>query len=455
MLEAVLTILNGFHVQLALAVLLFRRQLKPRFNRLFSLLLLTGFCGIPFLLQRLFYGSAETPPALPGIWGQSYYLLAIAFGIVFWFAFRFESRTEFLFYYIPVIVIQHSLHDLNSILDHLLPALPDLGLMALHVAVMLALYLAMDLLFARRIPGGNGLNAIQNSYLIPFTFFSAFLVYGLSVWSRANEPFTYGEYLFDLISCVLLLVVHFGKFTKSRLEREKEVILQILQGEQEKHQLSRQTIEMINRKTHDLKYQIASLRNLSRSEQLSSLSRLENAVNFYDNTLKTNNETLDVLLYERSFSWEKYGIRFTCIADGSKLDFMLPEDIYALFGNALDNAIESVQRISDPDKRVISLNVASKGNIVIITVSNYFNEDLRFEGELPVTTKPDKDFHGYGIKSMRFIAEKYGGTISIQPREDIFTLTMMLPVPPAQKDEKPLPGGEKRDGGPDGPDKDR
>lgn len=427
-LELILLFSGSFHVQLAVAGLLFWRHLKLRSGRWAALGLMGAYCALPFLFQLLYFPSAQAQDVIPGIWGQSYYLIAVAFGVVYWFCFQFSTLQEFLFYYIPAIIIQHSLYDLSSIADHVWPALPGWAANGLHLLLLLLLYLIVDILFIWRLPKGSGFSSIQNSYLIPFTFFAAFLVYGLSVWTRANETFTYGAYLFDLICCALTLVVHFGKFTQSKLEREKELILQILQGEQEKHQLSTQTIEMINRKSHDLKYQIASLKNMSQSEQLSSLSQLENAVNFYDNTVKTNNETLDVLLYERSFAWEKYHINFTCIADGSKLNFMMPEDIYSLFGNALDNAIESVQTIDDIEKRVVSLSVTAKGNILVITVSNYYNQDLRFDGGFPVTTKQDKEYHGFGIKSIQYIAQKYGGTISIQPQDGIFKLTVMFPL---------------------------
>ena len=430
-LETVLLFLNGFHVQLAFAGLLFWRHLKLRIPRIAAAAILVAYCVVPSALQTLL-PSFQASHAIPDIWTQSYYLIAVAFGVVYWGCFRFTGFKDFLFYYVPAIVIQHSLHDITTLASHLLPALPGLGSGVLGVALMALVYLVYDVLFIWRIPDGNGLSSIQNTYLIPFTFFAAFLVYGLSVWTRANESFTYGAYLFDLICCVLTLIVHFGKFTQSKLEREKEVILRILQGEQEKHRLSTQTIEMINRKTHDLKYQIASLKNMSRTEQQTSISNLEKAVNFYDNVIKTGNETLDVLLYERSLSWDKYGISFTCIADGSKLSFMRPEDIYALFGNALDNAIESVQSIEEADKRIINLNIVTKGNIVLITVSNYYQLDLTFDGALPVTTKPDKEYHGYGIKSMRYLAEKYGGTLSIQAQNGIFKLIIMLPV---QKDD--------------------
>ena len=228
--ELVLYFLNGFHVQLAIAGLLFGRYLKLRLNRVAVVALFCAYCILPFLSQLLPFLPIDALATMPGIWGQSYYLVAIAFGVIYWLCFQFANLKEFLFCYIPAITIQHSLYDVNSILDHLWPTMPTLASSAVHLFVMLVVYLMVDIFFIWRLPKENGVPVIQSSYLIPFTFFAAFLVYGLSVWTRSNENFTYGGCLFDLISCILLLVVHFGKFTQSKLEREKELILQILQG---------------------------------------------------------------------------------------------------------------------------------------------------------------------------------------------------------------------------------
>ena len=52
---------------------------------------------------------------------------------------------------------------------------------------------------------------------------------------------------------------------------------------------------------------------------------------------------------------------------------------------------------------------------------NYYSGRLRIENGLPVSDK-DSSEHGFGIKSMKLIAEKYGGGISVNTENDKFTL---------------------------------
>lgn len=115
------------------------------------------------------------------------------------------------------------------------------------------------------------------------------------------------------------------------------------------------------------------------------------------------------------------------MADGSRLGFMKPHDIYALFGNALDNAITAVLKIDEHEKRVLDLKIIDQSDIMVIQVQNYFEGTIKYENGMPVTTKYEKNEHGFGIKSMRYTAEKYGGTITTNAKDNIFTLQILLP----------------------------
>ena len=117
------------------------------------------------------------------------------------------------------------------------------------------------------------------------------------------------------------------------------------------------------------------------------------------------------------------------MADCKNLYYIREGDLYSLFGNVLDNAIEAVTNISIPEKRCISINAREVKNYVSISVKNYFNGSLTFtENGLPMTTNPDKDYHGFGMISIKMVVEKYGGTLSVDQDGDIFILSILFPV---------------------------
>ena len=109
---------------------------------------------------------------------------------------------------------------------------------------------------------------------------------------------------------------------------------------------------------------------------------------------------------------------------------MKSSDVYSLFGNALDNAIEAVIKLQDKEKRVIGLKVRSAGELISVTLKNFYEGELLLDEEgFPDTTKEDKDYHGYGMKSIRMIVEKYDGDVSILTKEGVFYLNILLPKP--------------------------
>ena len=110
----------------------------------------------------------------------------------------------------------------------------------------------------------------------------------------------------------------------------------------------------------------------------------------------------------------QHDINFTCVADGHLLDDMNVMDICTIFGNALDNAIEYEEKIEDRKKRLIRVAVYSQNQFVIIRVENYCEVQLAGGGVLPETTKKNKEYHGYGLKSIRTTAEKYGGSMTVR-----------------------------------------
>ena len=98
------------------------------------------------------------------------------------------------------------------------------------------------------------------------------------------------------------------------------------------------------------------------------------------------------------------------MVDGNLLNFMHSTDVYALFGNLLDNAIECLLQEKD-EKRILSVQVNRKNDGCHIHIENYCSKEIDFEDGLPLTTKKDKSYHGFGVRSVKYIVEKYHGNI--------------------------------------------
>lgn len=235
--------------------------------------------------------------------------------------------------------------------------------------------------------------------------------------------------IMDGLCCCYVLWVQVNQKEKMYLKQELDGINKAWVLQKEQFAIKQEIIDNVNRKYHDLKHQLRALRQMTEDEEKKAyIHEMEQDIMIYDTAVNTGNKALDVILMDKGLFCKNHDIQWTCMADGSRLDFMRLEDIYAVFGNALDNAIEAVMALKDPGKRVVGLKMITQNDILVIQVQNYFEAALRFENGLPVTTKKDHHEHGYGMKSIRYIAEKYGGTITVDAKEQIFTLQILMPL---------------------------
>ena len=233
------------------------------------------------------------------------------------------------------------------------------------------------------------------------------------------------ENVYNLLCCVLVLFLQFGVLSRRQLEQSNDQLQQMLAQREAQYEIRRESMDIINVKHHDLKHQLRLLRQVVDEK---TLKGMEDAVNQYDTIVKTGNQYLDVILTEKSMLCQARKIMFTYIADGAKLEFMESGDIYSLFGNATENAIEYIEKLEDEEKRFIHLSVKQMGNLVAIHVENYYDgEDWGMEKGLPGTTKQNKSYHGFGLRSIRMTAEKYGGEMSAHARNHLFILDVILP----------------------------
>lgn len=261
--------------------------------------------------------------------------------------------------------------------------------------------------------------AVSNmSYLDQNTIFSS---------PFAGEMFAIRT-LVDLSGMAVLYAYHI-QTRELQMKFEVDTLQNILEMQYKNYQLSQESIEIVNQKYHDLKHQITLLKAEANSRKsLEYLEEMEQDIRSYEAQNKTGNKVLDAVLTSKSLYCQNNDISLTCVADGTLLDFMAEMDISALFGNMLDNAIESAEKLDDKEKRLIHLSVAEQKSFLRIRVENYTEEEILFRNGMPVTTKKDKHLHGFGMKSIQSTVRKYGGSVTAGVRDNWFELRVLIPL---------------------------
>lgn len=301
------------------------------------------------------------------------------------------------------------------------------------IAVTVCVYLLIWVLFTRKLAGTWPASSNDRKILLMFfavIFFEiifdltmkAVFAIGLPLFHRLVFVFT------KVFLCVFMLFAEFEILLNGRLEANYSTAERLRKERQRQYELSRANIEQINLKAHDIRHQIRTLEGSARidSDVLEDIAR---EIRIYDSAVKTGNDAIDTILTEKGLACEQEGITLSCIVDGAALSFMSAAELYALFGNALENAIEAAGKIDDPERRSISLIVRERAGMVSIHVENYFSGEVSFDCGMPRSSKEDTLNHGIGTKSMRHIAERYGGTLTTRAKEGVYYLNILIPVP--------------------------
>lgn len=297
-----------------------------------------------------------------------------------------------------------------------------------YFASYLVIYFFAYLFFLRKIKGNEGIRINNPLFLIIgiiFIFIDISLNAFVDNYSKANFDKTYicTIAIINILLCIMFEFFAFETSTRQELRKNLDVISQMKYNEEKQYELSKENIALINQKCHDLKYFI---RNYGNNQTLNPqvIEEISQSIEIFDSNIKTGNNALDIIFTEKSLLCYKNNIRFTCIADGKLLSFMDDVDAYSLFGNLVDNAIEALK--DEAQKRVISLIIKGQGDFVSISIQNFFSKQLHFENGLPITTKKDKNYHGYGMQSIKMICEKYNGTLSINTNDNIFSVNILF-----------------------------
>lgn len=229
-----------------------------------------------------------------------------------------------------------------------------------------------------------------------------------------------------IIFAILMLETLYSGVYNRKKDDEVELIHKLWKQDRKQYELSKQNIDTLNIKYHDLKYQINTVLAEETEGKRKALKEAIKSLNVYDSMLKTGNDTLDVLLTEKRLKCDELNIPVSCIIQGELLDKMEPVDIYSLFGNALDNAIECLEKVENKDVAFINVIVKKVKSFVRIDIENYAPYEDAEKTTFFKSTKENENLHGFGLKSINHVAKKYNGEMSASVKDHVFKLEILI-----------------------------
>lgn len=299
----------------------------------------------------------------------------------------------------------------------------------IELLVMVLVFALFYWIFARKLVPTEEDNIYESSSVL---FLLCILLVGqtISIFMKlyfiANDN-GYVRYIliYDLLLALTILSMQV-------LIRREETLRAKLEMEEELHEIQRHnyesyrgSLDAINHLSHDLKYVVSSA--AKHNQESDFFKKMEDTIAQYDTQVHTGNETLDTLFSDTALKCLDKKVQWTCMADGSAVDFFQETDLFIFAGNALSNALEAAEKVPDETNRQIAVNVWKKAGLSFFKVSNSFLEAPVMENGIPKTSKRNKEQHGYGTRSILELVEKYNGTVQFKVEEDRFVLNAAFP----------------------------
>lgn len=233
---------------------------------------------------------------------------------------------------------------------------------------------------------------------------------------------------------LILLLIVYVRYTDS-LRRNK---LSMLQQVSSNYQLDTLRLRLRNEEElrtlrHDMKNHMLLLEHYLVDEKnpkaaQAYIESLLSEIGRTKSTVETGLTLLDGLFAQKIDSAHAKGIETTVDFDGRPLSMLEDIDICALFGNLWDNAIEASIKVEPSENREIFIQGRRDKNQYFISMKNRYSGKLSFMEGLPVTSKMNKENHGYGLRNVRRIVGKYNGVLTLDTEDNHFIIGIMFPL---------------------------
>lgn len=127
----------------------------------------------------------------------------------------------------------------------------------------------------------------------------------------------------------------------------------------------------------------------------------------------------------KSESWQyKKGLISNWMSTPLSSLTMEEREICSLFGNLLDNALEACEKVTDKERKKISIKIEQHMQMLFLEIKNGTDKLPAKSGHTFLTSKQDKSLHGYGLKSVERIVTRYDGDLAYEMEDGMFVVSI-------------------------------
>ena len=326
-------------------------------------------------------------------------------------------------------ILQNIASCLKALLHHseyfgkLMASTP--GVLFMDLVIYGGVGLAAFFIFRSYTEKGEGQfnNRLKAVFSVIVLFVCAGIIRMEGILCLPDSASTYGmkDRVYQILCSCFILALQYGILERADMSRQMDAMRELIHQQRVQFETSKQNAQLVNEKYHDLKKMLNDFRGRLSNEQIDALQQ---RIGGMTAVARTGNEILDVLLMEKAVLCTQKEIQITCYASESDLDFVEDIDLYFLMNNLLTNAMEATEKLP-VGERFITINVSRSGDMALVHMENSCEGPVEMENGLP-KSQGDPRYHGFGMKSVARLVDKYDGSLAVKYMDRVFCVDMTL-----------------------------
>lgn len=270
---------------------------------------------------------------------------------------------------------------------------------------------------------------LKSLFILPIA--SIVLLNGFFV--QVKYPINYLLICIGGIMLMVSIIVDFSVIEKLlkavNIAKDAEIFMIKTKLEKNHYQRLEEVYQRSANRIHELERIVRIMKQLAYTQDNNEIEAL--ALEILEKGYCTNvkmyvgDKITNAIFIEREKMAVEMGVEYSVdVQSGIDLSFISNIDKISMFGNLLDNALEAA-RANENGYVKVSLFMGNEA-IIVFKIENNFKIKPKKKGKEFLTIKQDKNKHGFGIKNVEKLAEKYKGILTFHEDESTFIATLIL-----------------------------
>ena len=220
-----------------------------------------------------------------------------------------------------------------------------------------------------------------------------------------------------------------------KIENEKKLQISEMSLQYDYYMKKSNDMENIRKISHDIKNHLEALRgSVDYQQKQEYIDGIERKLDVYQSYYKTGNTFIDNLLHAKRLEALEKKIEFKVFADFTPFRRVKNEDLCVIVSNTIDNALRECQLMKADNPKIeclVQLKARKIKGFLSIICENSLREsqaEVLRGNSVMETSKEDKKNHGFGVKNIKRVVREYGGEVSFNVVDDMFSVSVLIPV---------------------------